>query len=139
MKARITDLAETLLGATWWGGVWLWGAFLTAALVLTPLLLGNLAAELVDALPATAALALGVIGAYALGLPPWDARERVSLPLLIGGAAVSAVAWDLLRGSADLATLLVALSLTLIGWPIRRALSRRSDRESEPAIPTTRA
>jgi hypothetical protein len=126
MKERIVMALETVLGATWWGGVRLWGVLLTAALVLAPLLLGNLAAELVETLPATPALALGVIGAYGLGLPPWDAEEQVGLPLLIGGAASSAVAWDLIRGSADVVTLLVALSLTLIGWPIRRALSRRS-------------
>jgi hypothetical protein len=126
MKAYLVELGETIVGATWWGAVWLWGLLVTAALLLAPLLLANLAVELVDTLPATVAVALGVIGAYALNLPPWDAEERIGLLLLIGGAAASAVVWDLVRGSAGADTLLVALSLTIAGWPIRRAVNSRS-------------
>lgn len=88
--------------------------------ILAPLLLATIAAELFDWLPATAALGIGVMGAYALDLPPWDADDPVGLPLVIGGGAITVVAWDLMRGSADAASLVVVLALVLIGWPIRR-------------------
>ncbi|HSK92763.1 MAG TPA: hypothetical protein VLA76_01745 [Candidatus Angelobacter sp.] len=125
MKRFLGEIGETVLGAAWWGSVWVWGGLMTAALVLAPLILANLVVELVDTVPATPALAAGVIGAYAIGLPPWDAEERLGLLLIIGGAAASVVGWDLLRGSADIGTLLIALSLALLGWPIRRAISGR--------------
>ena len=80
--------------------------------------------EIAD-VPATVALAIGVAGAYAEGLPPSDTDEPESLPLVIGGTAVSVVAFDLMRGSADLATLLVALGLAAAGWPLRRLVTRR--------------
>jgi hypothetical protein len=120
MKARLIELGEMVLGATWWGLSWAWGLAFTAMLLLAPLIFGNFAAEFFDALSATAALAIGVAAAYVIGLPPWDADERLSLPLLVGGTTASVVVWDLIRGSADAGTLLVALALTVVGWPIRR-------------------
>lgn len=121
VKINLSEIGGKILGAAWWGTARLWGVVMGAMLLLAPLLLGNMAAELVDALPATAALAVGVVGAYALGLPPWDGEDRTEFMLLIGGTTVSVVAWDLMRGTADMAALLVALGLTVIGWPIRRA------------------
>ena len=125
MRARLAELGETILGAAWWGASWAWGLALTAILLLAPLLVANLLAGILDGLHPTTAMALGVVGAYGIGLPPWDARERIGLPLLLGGTAASVVAWDLIRGSADAGTLLVALSLVVVGWPVRREVSRR--------------
>lgn len=122
MKARLAELGEIILGLTWWGASWAWGLAFTALLLLAPLILANLAKELVDALSATVALAIGVVAAYAIGLPPWNAGERLGLLLLIGGTTASVIAWELLHGTADAGTLLVALAITLVGWPIRRAL-----------------
>lgn len=124
MKSRLTETGETLLGAVWLGPVWVWGGLMTAMIVLAPLLLANLAVEIRDSLPATVALAGGVVGAYAIGLPPWDADEPESLSVVVAGAAVSAVVWDLMRGSADVVTLLVTLGVTAVGWPARRFMTR---------------
>jgi hypothetical protein len=123
---------EAMLGAAWWTAARAWGALLTAVLLLAPLLLANLVAELFTSLPATAALLLGVLGAYTVGLPPWDGEERHGLLLVIGGSTASVVGWDLLRGSADVGSLLVALALTVLIWPVRRALARRSARRLSP-------
>lgn len=125
MKARLAELGETFIGAAWWGGSWAWGLVLTALLLLTPLLFANLAIELVETLPATVAVGIGVIAAFAIGLPPWDGDERIGLLLVIGGTTLSVIGWELLRGTADAGTLLVALALTAAGWPLRRAISRR--------------
>jgi hypothetical protein len=122
MKARLIELGEIVVGATWWGMSWAWGLALTAILLLAPLIFANLAVELIGALEPTFALVIGVVAAYVIGLPPWDAEERQSLLLVVGGTAVSVVAWDLLRGAADAGTLLTALALTVVGWPIRRAV-----------------
>ncbi len=124
MKRWLVELAESLVGATWWGATWAVGIAMGAIFTLAPLLLANMTVEIVD-VPATVALAVGVAGAYALGLSPWDADERESLPLVIGGTAVSVVTFDLVRGSADLPTLLVALGLAVAGWPLRRLATRR--------------
>ena len=112
-----------LLGAAWWGGAHLWGLALGAMLLLAPLLLANMAVEIVDSLSATAAIVIGVIGAYAVGLPPWDGEEQHGLLLLIGGTTGSVVGWELIRGTADAGTLLLALAVTLLGWPVRRAVA----------------
>ena len=122
MKARLSELGELILGMTWWSATWAWGLALTAILLLAPLILANLVAQLIDGLGATLLLGIGVVSAYGIGLPPWSADERLSLLLLIGGTTVSVVAWDLIHGSADAGTLLVALAITVVGWPIRRAL-----------------
>lgn len=98
---------------------------MAAMFVLVPLLLANMAFLIREDLPATAALAGGVVGAYAINLPPWDAEEPEGLPLVIGGTALSVVLWDLMRSSADLLTLLVALGLTVMVWPIRRFIASR--------------
>jgi hypothetical protein len=120
VKAFLVEVGETLLGATWWGLTWAWGIAMSAMFILAPLLLATIAVELFDWLPATAALGIGVMGAYVLDLPPWDADDPVGLPLVIGGGAITVVAWDLMRRSADAASLVVVLALVLIGWPIRR-------------------
>ena len=120
MKAFLVEVGETLLGATWWGLTWAWGIAMSAMFILAPLLLATIAVELFDWLPATAALGIGVMGAYVLDLPPWDADDPVGLPLVIGGGAITVVAWDLMRRSADAASLVAVLALVLIGWPIRR-------------------
>ena len=123
MRVLLAELGEIVVGSLWWGGSHVVGIAIGAMLLVAPLILGNLLAELVGSLSGTAAISAGVVGAYALGLPPWDSGGRYSLLLVVGGTAVSAVAWDLLRGSADTSTLLVALALTLVGWPIRRVAS----------------
>lgn len=128
MKSWLIDAGETLLGTLWWGSVWTWSSLLSAMLILAPLLLANIAAELRASIPPTIALAGGVVAAYAINLPPWDADEPESLPLVVGGAAISAVVWDLLRGSADVVTLLVVVGLAAVGWPIRRLISSRGPR-----------
>ena len=123
MKAVLSELGEIVVGALWWGGGRVWGVVMGAMLLLAPLILANLLAELLDSVTATVALAGGVVGAYVLGLPPWDGEDRHALLLVIGGSAVSVVVWDLVRGSADAGTLVVAVSLTVLGWPIRRIVS----------------
>ncbi len=123
----MTEAGETVLGATWWGLTWAWGIAMSAMFILAPLLLANLTVEIVDWLPANAALVVGVVGAYALDLPPWDATEPVSLPLVVGGGAVTAVVWDVMRGSADAASLIIVLAVVLIGWPIRRVIPTHAD------------
>ncbi len=128
MKPWLRNAGEMAVGVILWYGSYAWGAILGAALTCAPLLVAYTAAQLVDGLPATVALAVGVVGAFVLDLPPWHAEERLELPLVVGGAAVSAVVFDLIRGSADVWTLVTALALTIAGWPIRRALSRRGMR-----------
>jgi hypothetical protein len=123
MRAKLGELGELLMGAAWWGGSHLWGVALGAMLLLAPLLLANLAVEVIGSLSGTAAMVIGVIGAYAVGLPPWDAEERYGLPLVIGGTTGSVVGWELVRGSADAGTLLIALAVTLVGWRVRRAIA----------------
>ena len=120
MKAWLTEAGETLLGTIWWGATWAWGITMSAMFILAPLLLANITVEILDGLSATVALVAGVVGAYALGLPPWDADDPVGLALVVGGGAVTVVAWDLLRGSVDAGALLIVLAVILIGWPIRR-------------------
>jgi hypothetical protein len=124
MKTWLADAGEALLGATWWGLTWAWGLAMSAMFILAPLLLATIAVELFEWLPATVALVIGVVGAYLLDLPPWDADDPVGLPLVIGGGAVTVVAWDLMHGSADATSLAIVLALVLIGWPIRRAWTR---------------
>ena len=128
--AWVREAAETMLGLLWWGMVWVWGGVLSAAFILAPLLLANMAVLLLGSIPATVALAGGVVGAYLMDLPPWDADEPESLPLVIGGTATTVVVWDLLRGSADMVTLLVALGVAAIGWPARRIVSAHRQRAS---------
>ena len=120
MKAWLVDAGEALLGATWWALVWARGIATSVMFILAPLLLATIAVEIFDWLPATAALVIGVLGAYALDLPPWDADDPMGLPLVIGGGAVTVVAWDLMHGSANAASLVIVPALALIGWPIRR-------------------
>ncbi len=129
-KSRLGEAAEVGVGILWWVGVYAWGAVLTAVLVLAPLLLANVIVEIREDVPATVALAAGVIGAYALGLPPWNTDEREHLLLVVGGAAVSAVLSDLMRGTADLTTFAVVMTLTLVGWPVRRLVDRRMARRA---------
>ena len=125
MKRRLAELGEITAGALlWWGG-YAWGAILGVIFVCAPLLVACLVTEVRPDIPATVAMGGGVVGAYALDMPPWHAEELSELPLLVGGAAVSAVAFDLVRGSADVATLVVAIGLTIVGWPLRRMLTRR--------------
>ena len=120
VKAWLGEAGETLLGAAWWGLTWAWGIAMSAMFILAPLLLATIAVELFDWLPATAALVIGVVGAYALDLPPWDADDPIGLPLVIGGGAITVIAWDLMHGSANAASLVIVLAIVLIGWPIRR-------------------
>jgi hypothetical protein len=70
MKAWLTEAGETLIAAIWWGSVWVWGGLLSAMFILVPLLLANVAAEIRESLPATVALAGGVVGAYLINQPP---------------------------------------------------------------------
>jgi hypothetical protein len=123
VKTRLIEAGETLLGVAWWGATKAWAVAFTALMLITPLILANMAAEVLDALSATVAIGVGVVGAYALGLPPWDAEERFGLLLVIGGSTASVVVWELMRATADAGSLLVALALTLLGWPIRRAFA----------------
>ena len=129
LKTRLVEAGEILLGMVWWGFTWIWGGLMTAMFLLVPLLLANMAFLIREDLPATVVLAGGVVGAYAINLPPWDADEPESLPLVIGGTAVSVVIWDFMRGSADVVTLLVALGLAGIGYPVRRFISARREPE----------
>ena len=116
---------EPVVGLMWWAMTWLIGGLMSAMFILAPLLLANIAVELRASLPTNVALSGGVIGAYAINLPPWDAQEPVGLPLVVGGAAVSVVGFDLIRGSADAVTLLIVLGMTVIGWPLRRSIGGR--------------
>ena len=125
MNRRLGDLGEGIVGFVLWYGSIAWNIALGAFLVCTPLLLAYGLTELVDGLPATVALAAGVVGAYALDMPPWLAEERRDLVLLIVGAALSVFIYDRVRGGADAMTILVVLALTSGGWPVRRALTRR--------------
>lgn len=134
MRDRVVESLEVTIGAVWWGGAHLIGALMSAMFVLAPLLLANLIVELFDTVSATVAIVAGVAGAYVVGLPPWDGEERINLLLIIGGTAVTVVAWDLLRGSATAGTLLLALAIALLGWPIRAAVSRAQLRRSTRGV-----
>lgn len=123
MRGWLRDSGETMLGLIWWGFVWAWGGLMSAAFILAPLVLANMAVLLRESIPATVALAGGVVGAYVMDLPPWDADEPESFPLVVGGTAVAVVLWDIMRNSADVVTLLVALAVAMIGWPLRRFVS----------------
>jgi hypothetical protein len=119
-----------MLGLLWWGFVWAWGGVMSAAFILAPLLLANMAVLIRESIPATVALAGGVVVAYVMDLPPWDADEPESLPLVVGGTAIAVVIWDIMRNSADVVTLLVALAVATIGWPLRRFVSSGRQRSS---------
>lgn len=126
MKAWLTEACEVAIGALLWAASYAWGAVLGSMLILAPLLMANVAAGIFSWMPATVALSSGVVAAYALGLPPWDAEEPIGLPLVVGGAAASVVVWDLMRNSADAGSLIVAVAIAAIGWPIRRRIRSRS-------------
>lgn len=122
--SRLAEAGEVIFGVVWWYGAHLWGLIIGAILVLAPVLMANLIVGLFPAMPATVAVAGGIVAAYALGLWPWDAETRLSLLIAIGGTTASVLLWELMRGSADSATLLIALATTVGGWPVRRALNR---------------
>ena len=124
IRSALAEAGEVTIGLVWWGGSHLWGLAVGLGLLLAPLLLAVLAATALDGLSADAAISIGVVAAFALGLPPWDADSRLGLPLVIAGASLSAVAWDLTRGGASLTTLGLAFALSVVGFGIRRAYRR---------------
>ena len=128
MRARLAEVPEVAIGLLLWGGSYVWGAMVGAMLVLAPLLVANMIVEIVEAVPTTAALAAGVASAYAIGLTPWDGESRIGLLVCILASLVSVAIWQVMRGSTDLSTYLVAGGVALAGWPVRRLMYLRERR-----------
>jgi hypothetical protein len=124
LRRHLTEAGETLLGAVWWGTANVVGILIGVMLILAPLIMANLIAEVLTVDPIVA-VGTGVIAAYAIGFWPWNGESVTELLVSIGSAAVTAVAFDLVRGGADASTLGIALAIAALGWPIRRAVSRR--------------
>ncbi|HEX2222411.1 MAG TPA: hypothetical protein VHK06_07780 [Candidatus Limnocylindria bacterium] len=124
MKSRLAEVGEVLIGTLWWGSAYAWGALVGSMILLAPLLMANLVAEVFDGVSATVALGVGVAAAYVLGFWPWNAESRPTLLATLGGAAASVLGWQILRGSADGGTVLVAMTVATLGWPVRRLVSR---------------
>jgi hypothetical protein len=114
---------ELPIGLAWWALIHAWGAVLLAIVLLLPLGLAVGMTAILDWLTPTAALGLGVALSFLVGVPPWTAEERSSLPLILVAATASWIGWALMVG-AGVTALVVAMGVAVIGWSLR-AVARR--------------
>jgi hypothetical protein len=117
MSAR-RDWLEVPIGLAWWALVHVWGAALMAIVLLLPLGLAVGLTAIVDWPTPAAALGLGVGLSFLVGVPPWSAEDRSSLPLILGGTSASWVGWAMIAG-VGVTALVVALGVAVVGWMVR--------------------
>jgi hypothetical protein len=124
--------AESVLGVAWFAAGVLWGIVLGLTLVLFPLGAAIGFDRIVRESSPVLALGAGVAAAYLLGISPWDAEGRWSLPVVVAAAAAAWAGWNLLGRDAGPEALFVAVAVALAGWLLRRVLSARSPRATRP-------
>ena len=122
MRRWLGEAAEIAIGLTYFVFVRAWSVILPAIILLFPLGMAIGLVLVVDGLAPAVALGIGVALGFILDIPPWNAEERYSLPLVVLAATASWVGWNLRMGPADAAVLVVAVAVAIGGWAVRRAL-----------------